>query len=107
MYNDRYTDTNLSFKALKGNDRTSTSNILQLCDELELIVYIANLEASIMGQGSFENCPDITDVEEMITSLLKVADMDGRTVAEIMQFNDSNFIQGEQSPHIMAKDQTR
>ncbi|CAG8973600.1 hypothetical protein HYALB_00009752 [Hymenoscyphus albidus] len=95
MLDGRYDGFSLSFSSLKGRDLTALSGLLQLCDELELelVVYLANIEVSVKGNASTDN--EIVDVDKMLTSLLKVVDSDGRTVAENMQLNDPHFIQGD------------
>lgn len=92
----QYTDASLCFDGLKGHDRQVATHLREACIEYGFCLYLANIERSIEGGcdgDSYAEFHEITSEIDRQTSLKRVVELDGKLIAEELDFDENLFIQ--------------
>lgn len=96
-----YTSQPLSIKILQGSDRLRATCLKDICSQIDMCVYIADLDRTCSGfsdchYGDVDDHHDIHTVDEDEITLSDFVDLNGNAVAgSISIHEDEHFIQSE------------
>ncbi len=99
-----YTSQPLSIKILQGNDRLRATCLKDICSQIDMCVYVADLNRTCSGfsdyhpshYGDEDDHHDIETVDEDEIDLSNFVDLNGNAVAGCISIHeDEHFIQSE------------
>ncbi len=94
----KYTDTQLSFRRLKGRDQLAGRCLVEACAQEGFALYLANLERTVSGgceEHDWSDHHSITDEYEDEIELTKVVDVDGAVAGQKMRIEEDDIVQAD------------
>ena len=94
----KYTDAHLRLSALKGLDKTKAEYLQATHVEASVCLYLANMEYSKSGAAEEDYSSTFHELEDIFEENMmfrRMVDLDGHLLAQDIQIDESNVVQGE------------